>query len=1191
MTASDWPNDEEGSGSSRPYMNSGESWDEDEDERIDLSVLKEGYRPIPYLSYRLTKRLDDDKSGFGQVWKAYSDRPRRTVVFKFCKRPFDPACLQTLHNELRLVRDLDHPGIVKLEAEYLDSQIPFLQYEFIDGVDLSKLLRERFGASGAGPLPPVHAAALILKLVNIMKAAHSCRLPIVHRDLKPENVLVSNYHDLCVFKELGVSPDLRLARLKVMDFGIGAHSRYGQGATTGSQSIGRQFEGFRSYAYASPQQDKGWPAHESDDVYAIGVIWYELLAGEMGEGPPIGQLWTRKRKELKLRGMTEEQLDVLERCLEPSREHRIQNAIKLAEEIRGAYERPDEVLSLSDQIAEALTTWKGDTLSLDGLTSVSVEVAEALGKWNGSTLSLNGLTELPDDVAEALARWKGHQWSTSPPGEGMAGFFARLNKRFGDGLSLNGLKSLSVKATEALARWKGRGLYLNGLTELPDDVAEALARWKGRRLYLNGLTELPDDVAEALARWHSDRSYTAFPVEAGGAARWEARFRHPLLWLHLNGVNSLSVKVTEALAKWKGESLILNPKLLRLAAEDGGLEITRFLLNRVKCNCNDIDQDGWTPLLLAAKNGHWEIVKVLVAANADVNVKTVKEGNTPLHYAALAGNAEIIELLLKKGADIAGANSEGKRPLDGLTTLSVGLASALAGWNGKALYLNGLTSLHADVARTLAKWKGIMLHLDGLTSLSVGAAEALAGWTGDNLSILSFHALKESSIQELQAHPELLRSAAERGGIGMARFLLGTAEVDPNASDEGGWTPLLLASKSGQWIVVKLLIEANADINVGTKKDGNTPLHLAAMAGNAEIIELLLKKGADVAGANSEGKRPLDCMDDTCLNGLTELSIELARALAEWKGEALYLSGLTSLPVDVANALAGWKGARLHLNGLPSLSVKAAGALARAKVSRCLLLNGLNSLDAGVAEALAGFKGEVLYLNGLTSLPVEDANALAGWKGEALRFGGLASESVLPLHAHPEILRSAAEHGGVGMVRFLLGMCKMAPDISDREGWTPLLLASKNGHRRIVEVLVEANADVNVKTVKEGNTPLHYAAMAGKSDVVKLLLEKGADLVRKNLEGWTPLLLASKNGHRRIVEVLVEANADVNVNTVEEGNTPLHYAAMAGNAAVVNLLLEKGADPGRKNSEGKTPLHCAADSGDIDTIRLLLPKT
>jgi serine/threonine protein kinase len=637
MTASDRPDDEHESGSCEPNEDFNESSDHYEGEEIDLSVLKEGYRPIPGSAYELTKRLDNGRSGFGQVWKAYSERRRRTVVFKFCKEPLDSNKRKSLHNELRLVRELVHPGIVELEEEYLDSPIPFLQYEFIDGADLSRLLRERFGKAGGGQFPLEHAAALILKLVKIIAVCHSYRPPIVHKDLKPQNILVSNYRDLCVFKELGVLPDLRLAELKVIDFGIGAHSRYGSGATTGSQSIGRLFEGAGTDAYASPEQKEGKPAHETDDVFAIGVIWYELLVGVIGKGLPNGVGWVRKLEAFKLRGMTEQQVNLLERCLEPHREDRIQDAVKLLEEIKKAYDNPEEVPSLSDEIAEALARSNGAFLSLDGLTSLSVEVAEALARSNHMFLSLNGLTSLSVEVAEVLAEWN-----------------AVLST-----LSLNGLTSLSVDVAEALARWNEGALStlsLNGLTSLSVDVAEALAKWNPGdlpTLSLNGLTSLSVDVAEALAKWNPGD----FPT------------------LSLDGLTSLSVNVTEALAKYKGSLLYLGglteesvgkirayPGVLRSAAKHGGLAMARYLIE-AEIDPNESDQRGWTPLLLATKNRHWKIVKLLVGAKADVNVAANEDGNTPLHFAAKAGNAKIVGLLLERGANPEKKNSEGKTPL------------------------------------------------------------------------------------------------------------------------------------------------------------------------------------------------------------------------------------------------------------------------------------------------------------------------------------------------------------------------------------------------------------------------------------------------------------------------------------------------------------------------------------------------
>lgn len=165
---------------------------------------------------------------------------------------------------------------MRLEAEYLDGPIPFLQYEYVDGVDFAKLLEERF--ERGGPLVPDHAAAIVLKLADILSIAHARPTSIVHRDIKPQNILVANHRVLRIFEELGVEGDLRLAELKVMDFGIGARSRLGAPGASASQSIGVFFDGFRTGAYASSQQNAGHPARESDDVFALVVIWIAMLA-------------------------------------------------------------------------------------------------------------------------------------------------------------------------------------------------------------------------------------------------------------------------------------------------------------------------------------------------------------------------------------------------------------------------------------------------------------------------------------------------------------------------------------------------------------------------------------------------------------------------------------------------------------------------------------------------------------------------------------------------------------------------------------------------------------------------------------------------------------------------------------------------------------------------------------------------
>ena len=833
MTNVNSDDDDVESGSSRPFTNS--SGSEDDDEWIDLSVLKVGFRPIPGSSYELIKRLDDGCSGFGEVWKGHSNRMRQSAAFKFCKRPLDRHSLLTLHNELRLVRDLNHPGIVKIEAEYLDSKIPFLQYEFIEGIDFSKLLRERFSEGGGGPLPPDHAAALILKLANIMAVPHSRRQPIVHKDLKPQNILVANYHDLCAIKELGISPDLRLAALKVMDFGIGAHSRFGKGATAGSQSIGKGFEGFRTVAYASPQQEKGLPAHESDDIFAIGVIWYELLVGEMGHGPPIGRDWTELRSRMKLRGMSDPQFDILEQCLEPSRKHRIHNAIELAKKIEQVYVNPDYLPSLTDILKNVLSKKTRCLLSLNRLTTLSVEVADALGKWYGmssnpvdrafSSLSLDGLTTLSVEVANAIANWKGTT------------------------LSFNGLTTLSVEAADALANWKGSSLSLYGLTALSVEVADALVKWKGCSLDLNGLTTLSVETADALANWEgTDLSLdglTTISVEAADAlGNWKGNF------LCIKGLTTLSVGVADALVK-RRRYILLFSGLTVLS-----VEVANAIAN---WKGTTLSFNGLTALSVEAADAiaNWKGTTLSFNGLTTLSVEAADalanwKGSSLSLYGLTALSVEVADALVKwKGCSL---------DLNGLTTLSVETADALANWDGTHLSLDGLTTLSVEAADALGNWKGIYLSFRGLTTLLIGVADAFVKWKG---SQLYFNNPIEIDELLVRARPELLCSAAENGAVGMANYLIDYQMYDPNWVNSSGLTPLLIGCKNSHWEIVKILIYAEAATNVSEPDDQNTPLHLAAKAGNAAIVKRLLKYDADINKRNAEGKTPLHCAADS----------------------------------------------------------------------------------------------------------------------------------------------------------------------------------------------------------------------------------------------------------------------------------------------------------------------------------------
>jgi ankyrin repeat protein len=162
-------------------------------------------------------------------------------------------------------------------------------------------------------------------------------------------------------------------------------------------------------------------------------------------------------------------------------------------------------------------------------------------------------------------------------------------------------------------------------------------------------------------------------------------------------------------------------------------------------------------------------------------------------------------------------------------------------------------------------------------------------------------------------------------------------------------------------------------------------------------------------------------------------------------------------------------------------------------------------------------------------------------------------------------------------------------DLKDKLGRTPLSWAARNGHKAVVEQLLEKGANLDLKD-RFGGTPLSRAAENGHEVVVNQLLEKGADLESKDKRRQTPLSLAAENGHEAVVKQLLHKGADIDTKDMS-GQTPLSWTAMHGHEAVVKQLLKKGADPESKdNIYGHTPLSYAAKYGHERVVKLLLNK-
>lgn len=284
-----------------------------------LSRFKPGDR-IAGIPWQLQEKIGD--GGFGEVWKAHNPKypGLPPVALKFC---LDGIAAGNLEHEARVIdrvmRQAQHPGIVALKQVY-ESDPPCLEYEFVTGGELSKLIEEWGPPRDAAGFR--RSAKVVQRLAEIVGFAHRLAEPIVHRDLKPANVLV-------------VRLETGKLHFKIADFGIGglAATVANQKAALASKEETRlsQQRGAYTPVYSSPQQRKGGPADVRDDVHALGIIWFQLLVGDPAAELPLGTAWIKK---LERQGMSVSWIELLVECVEHDPADRPSDAVVLAERIR-----------------------------------------------------------------------------------------------------------------------------------------------------------------------------------------------------------------------------------------------------------------------------------------------------------------------------------------------------------------------------------------------------------------------------------------------------------------------------------------------------------------------------------------------------------------------------------------------------------------------------------------------------------------------------------------------------------------------------------------------------------------------------------------------------------------------------------------------------------------------------------------
>ncbi len=237
------------------------------------------------------------QGGFAEVWKAhYTEREGAPpVALKFC---LDPELMPSLKTEIKALDKLmdysPEKDFVQPIYTALTTEPPFLVYEYIDGGNLTNWLESFEGE----PPPPQEVVAVLKMAARAVAVAHDHG--IVHRDLKPANLMVTGE-----------------GRVKVGDFGIGLVAAESEAEGRGeqlAQSLNPTLlHGAYTPVYTDPLRDRFARATPQDDVYALGVIGYQLLVGNVAW--PMEGGW---RRHLEARGVPASLIEVLDTCVAPA---------------------------------------------------------------------------------------------------------------------------------------------------------------------------------------------------------------------------------------------------------------------------------------------------------------------------------------------------------------------------------------------------------------------------------------------------------------------------------------------------------------------------------------------------------------------------------------------------------------------------------------------------------------------------------------------------------------------------------------------------------------------------------------------------------------------------------------------------------------------------------------------------------
>ena len=257
--------------------------------------------------YRIISLLG--RGGMGEVYRATDLTLAQPVALKFLpdSGPESQRMLERFHNEVRVARQVSHPNVCRVYDVGQADGVPYISMEYVDGEDLASLLHR------IGRLPSDKALEMARRICAGVAAAHD--KGVIHRDLKPANIMLD-----------------KRGNVVIMDFGLAAIAEqlFGAEARSGTP------------AYMAPEQLRGEEVTARSDIYALGLVLYELFTGKRAyEGATAAEL-LRQQENAQITSMTSIAAEIdpavekaIRRCLDPAPARRPATALSVAAALPG----------------------------------------------------------------------------------------------------------------------------------------------------------------------------------------------------------------------------------------------------------------------------------------------------------------------------------------------------------------------------------------------------------------------------------------------------------------------------------------------------------------------------------------------------------------------------------------------------------------------------------------------------------------------------------------------------------------------------------------------------------------------------------------------------------------------------------------------------------------------------------------